>query len=127
MNIDYVKVLFAIAWADNELQEEESALLSEVMTSFDLTTSDVSQIEKWKKTPVRLEDLKSIDFNSFPMEQKKHILLLTLSVAKADGIVTKEEGLFVTEFKKLLALEDVSEAELISDVQESMDIFGDIE
>ncbi len=124
MNIDYIKVLFAIAWADNELQEEESALLSEVILSFELTESDFKQIEEWKKNPVKLVDLKNIDFNSFPIEQKKHILLLTLSVAKADCVVTKEEVYFVSEFKKMLGLEDVSEAELISDVHESMDIFG---
>lgn len=124
LNLDYIKILFAIAWADNELQKEELDILSEVVESLDFDEKDREKAKGFHKKYVGFEDIENIDYEQFSKDQKIHILLLAGSVVKADGIVTEEEVTFVDRLKKLLDLEDVDYDDIISDIEDSMDIFG---
>ncbi len=124
LNLDYIKILFAIAWADSELQKEEQDLLSEVILSLQFNEEEIRVAERWKTKPVIFEDIQSIDYQQFSHEQKMHILLLSGSVVKADGVVTDEERTFVDRLKKLLDLESIDIEDIISDIEDSIDIFG---
>lgn len=124
LNLDYIKILFAIAWSDSELQKEEQDLLSEVIASLDFSDEEKEVSLNWRKTPLCFEDIENIDYGQFSLDQKMHILLLAGSVVKADGVVTNEEVTFVDKLKGLLGLEDIDIDDIISDIEDSIDIFG---
>jgi uncharacterized tellurite resistance protein B-like protein len=124
LNLDYIKILFAIAWSDSELQKEEQDLLSEVIASLDFSDKEKEISQKFRETPLFFEDIESIDYKQFSYDQKMHILLLAGSVVKADGVVTDEEVTFVDKLKKLLGLGDINIDDIISDIEDSIDIFG---
>ena len=124
LNLDYIKILFAIAWSDSELQKEEQDLLSEVIASLDFSDKEKEISLKFRETPLFFEDIENIDYKQFSYDQKMHILLLAGSVVKADGVVTDEEVTFVDKLKKLLGLGDINIDDIISDIEDSIDIFG---
>jgi len=124
--LDFVKILYALAWADNKLQKEELILLDQIIDDFELDDSRRKIVQSWGKNALTLKDLKDIDFNSFPLEQKKYILTLAVTIAKSDGIVTKDEKEFIEEMKTLLDLEHLTLEDLLNEIKASQELYGGI-
>jgi DnaJ-domain-containing protein 1 len=124
--LDFVKILYALAWADNKLQKEELILLDQIIDDFELDDSQRKIVQSWAKNAITLKDLKDINFNSFPLEQKKYILTLAVAIAKSDGIVTKDEKEFIEEMKTLLDLNYLTLDDLLNEIKASQELYGGI-
>lgn len=124
--IDFVKILYALAWADNKLQKEELNLLDQIIDDFELNDSQRKIVQSWVKNTITLKDLEDIDFDSFPLEQKKYILTLAVAIAKSDGIVTNDEKEFIEELKTLLDLDYLTLDDLLNEIKASQELYGGI-
>jgi tellurite resistance protein len=124
--IDFVKILYALAWADKKLQKEELNLLDQIIDDFELNDDQRKKMQSWVKNAITLKDLKDIDFGSFPLEQKKYILTLAVTIAKSDGIVTNDEKEFIEELKTLLELDYLSLDDLLNEIKASQELYGGI-
>ncbi len=122
--MDYCKVLYALAWADKKLQQEELILLREIINSMGFSEEEMKIIEKWEEIPISQEEFWEINFASFSIEQKKHILLLAISVAKADGLIVEDEEVFIENLKKALTLENITEGDLVQEIKNSIELYG---
>jgi len=124
--LDYLKVLYALAWADKKLQTEELDILHGIKEDFELNEDELKLVEEWKKRPVVWNDLMDINFDSFSLEQKKHILFLAFTIVKADGLVTGDEDKFLNDIRTTLDLESISEDDLINEIKTSQKLYGNI-
>jgi len=122
--LDYLKILYALAWADNKLQKEELNLLGQIADNFELDENQKKIVQNWATNPISLKDLKKIDFSSFQMEQKKYILTLALAIAKSDGIVTQDEKEFIEEIQSLLDMKDLNFDDLMNELKSSQELYS---
>ena len=122
--MDYIKILYALAWADKKIQKEELSILHEVRNNFELTDDQKQIVDGWEKNPVAWNDLAEINFNNFSLDQKKNILFLAISIANSDGITTDDENKFISDIKDTLGLKDISEDDLIKEIKDSQNLYG---
>ena len=64
--LDYIKILYALAWADKKLQKEELDILHEVKEELELADDERKIVDEWDKKPVTWNDVMEINFNNFP-------------------------------------------------------------
>lgn len=80
--------MFAIAWADRSLQEEEQILLRAFVNACEVPSELSARIETWFKQPVSIE---AIDWDCFGDEAKAFIYVAAYRVARVDNLITSEE------------------------------------
>jgi tellurite resistance protein len=124
--IDFVKILYALAWADKKLHKEELNSLDQIIDNFEFNDDQRKVVQSWIKNEITLKDLEDIDFDSFPLEQKKYILTLAVTIAKSDGIITNDEKQFIEELKTLLDLDYLTLDDLLNEIKVSQELYGGI-
>ena len=121
---DYLRVLYALAWADGKIVGEEAELLTRAAEFFHLSEEQHRELDEWAAEPRSLSDLQKIDFSSWIEEQKIHVYLLALEIAKADGVRTQGEGEFLQELRMLLGLKDESDDAILARTAADSALFG---
>lgn len=121
---DYLKVLFALAWADQKIQHEEMSFLDQVIGTMSISAQESKEIECMKSSPVSLKDLQDINFSKHSLDQRKFLLLLAYGIARADGIVTSEEVDFLEELQSLLSLTNTTYEDLIEEIEYDLKLYG---
>jgi tellurite resistance protein len=122
--IDYIKILYALAWADKKIQKEELNILHQIKDNFELTIEQQQIVGAWENSPITWNDLLEIDFNKFSLEQKKNILFLAISIVKSDGIATDDENKLLKDIQNSLDLSNISEDDLIKEIKDSQNLYG---
>ncbi len=129
--MDYIKISYALAWADKKLQDEELHFIKAIKDDLELTNEQRLIVDEWERRPVNLNEIMEMDFNSLSLEQKKYILFLTIGIAKTDGIITDDENKFIHDLKYLLGLDNIYgnnladiEKKLIKELKDSMQLYG---
>lgn len=123
VNYGYTKTLYAMAWADQEIQLEELSLLNNVVNSFDFTKEQLAKIERWKSKPISIRDLEDTNADRYSEDQKKHMLFLAYGIAEADGFVDDSEKVFISDLKTLLGL-NINLEDLIAEFKNDSDTFS---
>ena len=118
-DIEFLKALFAVAWADKKLSRAEQKLLSQLRKGFTLTRAETRMAKEWETNPVPFSELKMLDFSGASDSQKRYLLLLAFSIAHTDG-VTGGEKRFLEALRVSLGLRKTTYEELVTDVLASL-------
>ncbi|HPQ72195.1 MAG TPA: DUF533 domain-containing protein [bacterium] len=100
---NFLKAVFALAWADRVIQQEEQDALREMLLSYELSPELSACTEEWFTTPVQIS---SVDFSCFSEEAKSFVYLSAWLIAKADGKIAPEENTVLRELAARLNLTD---------------------
>ncbi|HQO78543.1 MAG TPA: DUF533 domain-containing protein [Thermodesulfobacteriota bacterium] len=118
---NFLKVVFAIAWADGFIQKEESVLLREMIDEYDLSAKLKKEVLGWFVNPVSLE---SIDWKPLGEEAKAFIFLSAWRMATADSNLGKTEAHFLLNLQKKLDLPEATLSKIKKENKISIDFIG---
>jgi len=93
-----MKFVCSFAWADEEVQPEERALIAQLVSRFGLEADEVAQVEKWLESPPDDSDLDPADV---PPEHRALFVDVAREIISADGILEPHELESLAIFKLL--------------------------
>ena len=125
ITFDFLKTLYAIAWADNKIVEQEIAVLKQLQESAELTASEKEKIEKFLSKAISANDIRGIDFSKFSHEQKAFLLTMAIAVSNADNEISQSESNLISILKDLLNLQNFHISAIAEDVGKSLLLYGD--
>ena len=102
---NFLRVVFAIAWADGFIQEEEKDLLREMMEEYDLSAKLKREVDGWFVSPISLE---SVDWQPLGEEAKSFIYFFAWRMANADSHLDKSESQFLLDLQQKLNLPEAT-------------------
>jgi hypothetical protein len=124
--MDILKIFFAFAWLDHTITEEESKILAEIKSWFDLSDSEKKIIIEWEKSPIPLTDLLLIDYNNFSLEQKELVIYLLEYLAKSDSKITTEEIKVINMIKEKMGLLDLKMETIVENIKRTIKLYNGI-
>ncbi|MBK8395011.1 MAG: TerB family tellurite resistance protein [Leptospiraceae bacterium] len=121
--MDILKIFFAFAWIDHTITKEESAILAEIKSWFELSDLEKQIIIEWEQSPIPLNELLLIDYNNFSSEQKELVIYLLEYLAKSDSKITTEEIIVIRMIKEKMELLDLKMETIAENIKRSIKLY----
>lgn len=85
----FLRAMFAIAWADREVQAEESVLLREFVNGLGLSDQLRQEVDRWFEQPVNLD---TVRWHCLSEPARAYLYLSAVRIAKADHRLDPRES-----------------------------------
>ena len=94
-----MKFICSFAWADLEIQDEERAFITKLITELELDEAEQAQVERWLEIPPRAEEL---DPAEIPRSHREIFLETARAMIVADGRIDEDEAENFALFEALM-------------------------
>ncbi len=108
--INIVKSLIALAWADGKMEPSESNVVEGLLLGFDASEEEEEELLRWASTPRSLK--RDVPKSDLPQADKELLLANAALLAAADGQTSDDEAAVLQELRSLLGF-SAAEAETI--------------
>lgn len=98
--VNIVKSLIALAWADGKMEEAESSVVEGLLVGLDATEAEEAALLEWAKTPRTLK--RDVPKSDLPQADKELLLANAVLLAEADGHRSEEELAVLQQLSSLL-------------------------
>lgn len=110
--INIVKSLIAVAWADGQMESSEASVVEGLLVGFDASELEEREILEWAKIPRKLEV--DIPVDEMTQEDKELLLSNAALLTMADGKRTADETAALSALVRVLNLSDAEARAIIT-------------
>ena len=111
-----VKSLVAVAWADGKLEEGESGVIEGLLSGFDATGDEETEILEYAKTRRSLEA--DIPLGDLEEEDRELLLANAALLTHADGEQSDSEEAILKKLIAILGFDDAKASEILGSVSD---------
>jgi tellurite resistance protein len=109
-----VKALVAVAWADGEMQEPEGGVIEGLLSGFDASPAEESEILRWATTP---RSLKDVDVSTLDKDDRELLLSNAALLVQSDGEESDAEQKLLSSLGHVLEFSDADTKRVIESVR----------
>lgn len=109
--LNIVKSLIAVAWADGKLEQPESGVIEGLLCGFDASEKEEADLLEYARSPRSLEA--DIPLDDLSEEDRELLLANAALLAHADGEESSAEKELLTKLSSLLGFDSARAREII--------------